>query len=246
VRAELQADILNFQRRMVGASSRLLQERRIRVEGLGRGLPTRDSILAVPTQRLDAAHERLRAAAQTYLTARMHRTEQLAGQLKHPRELLADLTGRIGTAGRVMQGAWKSLLGRAQDRSLSIGRRLSLRAAERARGEGARQLGDYAPRLARAATRLAEQETKKLAQLGSLLESYSFHRVLERGYAVVRDDAGKPVTAAAATRPGQQVALQFHDDSVGAVIAGKAPAPAQKKKPEPAPGRRDDRQGSLL
>jgi exodeoxyribonuclease VII large subunit len=246
VRAELQADILNFERRMVGATSRLLQERRIRVEGLGRGLPSRDSILAVPLQRLDAAHERLRGAARSYVTDRKHRTEQLAGKLKHPRELLVDLSGKVRTADQMMRTAWKNLRGRALDRSTTLGKRLSLRAAERARSEGARKLGDYAPRLARAATRLAEQETKKLAQFGSLLESYSFHRVLERGYAVVRDDAGKPVTAAAATQPGQQVALQFQDDSVGAVIAGKAPAPAQKKKPEATPGTRDDRKGSLL
>jgi len=47
VRAELQGDILNFERRMVGAASRMLDERRIRVEGLGRGLPSRDSILEI-------------------------------------------------------------------------------------------------------------------------------------------------------------------------------------------------------
>ena len=245
VRAELQVNILNFERRMVGASSRMLGERRIRVEGLGRGLPSRDSILAVPLQRLDAAFERLRGGWRDYSTGRSHKVATLDAKLKHPRELLGDFASRVGTAGRVMDGAWKNLLGRAQDRSSTLGRRLSLRAAERARSEGARQLGDYAPRLARAATRLAEQETKKLAQFASLLESYSFHRVLERGYAVVRDSKGRPVTAAAATSPGQQVALQFHDDSVGAVVGGKAPAPA-RKKPAAGPARQDDRQRSLL
>ncbi|MCK5623236.1 MAG: exodeoxyribonuclease VII large subunit, partial [Alphaproteobacteria bacterium] len=136
-----------------------------------------------------------------------------------------------------------SLLGRALDRSSVLGKRLSLRAAERTRIEGVRQLGDYAPRLARAVRRLADENAKRLTQSGSLLESYSFRRVLERGYAVVRDAKGRPVTTAAATSPGQQVALQFHDDSVGAVIAGKAPAP---RKPAAGPGKKDDKQGSLL
>ena len=245
VRAELQADILNFERRMVGASSRLLAERRIRVEGLGRGLPSRDSILAVPTQRLDAAFERLRGAARSLTTERLHRTTTLAARLKHPRELLSDLAGKVSTAGRVMRAAWNSLLGRALDRGSTLGKRLSLRAAERARTEGARQLGDYAPRLARAAGRLADVEAKRLTQAGSLLESYSFRRVLDRGYAVVRDSNGRPVTRAVATSAGQQVALQFQDDSVGAVIAGKAPAPF-RKKPAAGPGKKDARQGSLL
>jgi exodeoxyribonuclease VII large subunit len=243
VRAELQADILNFERRMVGATSRMLAERRVRVEGLARGLPSRDSILAVPLQRLDAAFERLRGAIRTVATERKHRTDTLGAKLKHPRELLADLAGQLRAADRVMGGAWNSLLRRAQDRSSTVGKRLSLRAAERVRTEGARQLGDYAPRLARAAGRRADEEAKRLSQFASLLESFSFHRVLDRGYAVVRDSKGRPVTAASATSPGQQVALQFHDDSVGAVVGGKAPS---AKKSTPNRGKKDDRQGDLL
>ncbi len=245
VRAELQADILNFERRMIGASARMLEERRIRVQGLARGLPSRDSILAVPVQRLDAAFERLRGAVRTFATDRKHRTDTLAAKLKHPRELLADLAGKVSTADRVMRTAWNSLLSRALDRSSNLGKRLTLRAAERARTEGTRQLGDYAPRLARAAGRLVEEQAKRLSRSASLLESYSFRRVLERGYAVVRDSKGRPVTAAAATSPGQQVALQFHDDSVGAVIGGKPSTPAPKK-PASASGKKDDKQGSLL
>ncbi|MBE9559044.1 MAG: exodeoxyribonuclease VII large subunit [Proteobacteria bacterium] len=245
VRAELQADILNFERRMVGASARMLEERRIRVQGLARGLPSRDSILAVPVQRLDAAFERLRGAVRTFATDRKHRTDTLAAKLKHPKELLADLAGKLSMADRVMRTAWNSLLGRALDRSSNLGKRLSLRAADRARSDGARQLGDYAPRLARAAGRLVEEQAKRLSRSASLLESYSFHRVLERGYAVVRDSKGRPVTAAAATSPGQQVAVQFHDNSVGAVIGGKPSVPAPRK-PAPMPGKIDDKQGSLL
>jgi len=243
VRAELQVGILNFERRMVGATSRMLEERRVRVEGLARGLPSRDSILAVPVQRLDAAFERLRGAIRTVATERKHRTDTLGAKLKHPRELLGDLAGQLRAADRVMGGVWNSLLRRAQDRSSTVGKRLSLRAAERVRSEGARQLGDYAPRLARAAGRLADEEAKRLSQFASLLESFSFHRVLDRGYAVVRDSTGRPVTAASATSPGQQIALQFHDDSVGAVISGKAP-PARKSTAKP--GKKDERQGDLL
>ena len=244
VRAELQADILNFERRMVGASSRMLEERRIRVEGLARGLPSRDSILAVPVQRLDAAFERLRGSARSFTTERLHRTATLGAKLKHPRDLLAEMAGKMNTADRVMRSAWNSLLGRALDRSSVLGKRLSLRAAERTRTEGVRQLGDYAPRLARAVRRLADENAKRLTQSGSLLESYSFRRVLERGYAVVRDAKGRPVTTAAATSPGQQVRVEFQDNSVGAVIGGKPSA--APRKPAAGPGKKDDKQGSLL
>jgi exodeoxyribonuclease VII large subunit len=247
VRAELQEDLLNFERRLLGASNRLLSERRIRVEGLGRGLPSRDSILAVPMQRLDAVLERLRGGWRGYATDRSHMVATLAAKLKHPRELLADRAGRVATEARMMETALRTFLGRKSERNAVAASRLSPRSAQRAHAEGIRQLGDYAPRLAKATARVSEEHSKKLAQLASLLESYSFHRVLERGYAVVRDDKGHPVMAAAATRPGQQVALQFQDDSVDAVIGDKSPVRGKvAKKSSATAGKQDDRQGSLL
>ncbi|MDH5412295.1 MAG: exodeoxyribonuclease VII large subunit, partial [Alphaproteobacteria bacterium] len=124
VRAELQGDILNFERRMVGAASRMLDERRIRIEGLGRGLPSRDSILAVPLQRLDAAFERLRGAARTYTTERLRRTERLSAQLKHPREQLADLAAKVVAESRMMEAALRAIVGRARDRGATAANRL--------------------------------------------------------------------------------------------------------------------------
>ena len=207
VRAELQAGVLDHERRMLRATSRLVAERRVRVEGLGRGLPSRDSILAVPAQRLDAAFDRLRGAMQAAHTGRVHRTATAAARLKQPKALVAELAVRVATGWRLMH----------------LGARRSLR-----------------------------EEQARLERLGDLLESVSFMRVLQRGYAVVRDEAGAAVTAAAATTPGQAVSLQFSDDAVGARITGKPPAPVKKtaKKTEKISGRkggkRDERQGSLL
>ena len=51
-----------------------------------------------------------------------------------------------------------------------------------------------------------------------LMASLSYRSVLERGYAIVHDAAGKPVRSAAATHAGQPVAIEFRDGEVGAVI----------------------------
>jgi exodeoxyribonuclease VII large subunit len=76
---------------------------------------------------------------------------------------------------------------------------------------------------------------------GKLMGSLSYLSVLQRGFALVRDDtAGKPLRAAAATRPGQAVAIQFHDGKVGAVIA---PGEAPRRKPGKPSG---EGQGSLF
>ncbi len=244
VRAELIADLLGAERRLIGASSRLVSDRRIRIEGLGRGLPTRDSILAVPAQRLDSTAERLGATVAALVTNRQHTVATLASTLRHPRDLLADLAGRARAEERLLQAAWKTVFGRALDRHRGVSGRLSVHAAERAAADGRRSLDGLAPRLERLARRRADDERRRLGQLGGLLESYSFRRVLERGYAVVRDASGAAVTAAAATAPGQDVSIEFRDGRVGAVIAGR-PA-AGKRGAARRGGKDDDKQGSLL
>jgi exodeoxyribonuclease VII large subunit len=96
--------------------------------------------------------------------------------------------------------------------------------------------------------RRTESAQTRLTALSELLESYSFKRVLDRGYAVVRDSGGVPVTTVDGARPGDAVGLEFSDGSAAAIIsgdgAGRRPAPkrgrAKKTKPDP------DRQGSLL
>ena len=52
---------------------------------------------------------------------------------------------------------------------------------------------------------------RQVDQLGKLLESYSFHSVLNRGFALVRDQDGHPVLAAADTRAGDTIGIEFAD-----------------------------------
>jgi len=82
-----------------------------------------------------------------------------------------------------------------------------------------------------------------VASLAKLLESYSFKSVLARGYAVVRDAAGEPVTAASALATGQPISLQFTDGKVGARVEQGSTGSAN---PRTSRRRRDDGQGSLL
>jgi exodeoxyribonuclease VII large subunit len=200
VRAELLANLYDSARRMIVAAERITAERRMRVEGLGRGLPRPDMIFALPTQRLDAASERLTGGIKARLIDGRHGVEALAARLKHPSVLVNELMARMVA-------------------------------------------GDLAARLKRAAMRRTQREIDRLAQLGGLLESYSFHRVLERGYAVVWDAAGVPVTSAKATKPGQTVTLEFAVGKRGAVIDGGEP---RKRTPPRAAKAQDDKQGSLL
>ncbi len=85
---------------------------------------------------------------------------------------------------------------------------------------------------------------RSVAHLGQLLESFSYERVLDRGFALVTAADGRAVTSVAALSPGADVNIRLKDGTAGARIAGGA---AQaRKKPKKTPDGGDDPQGSLL
>lgn len=88
-------------------------------------------------------------------------------------------------------------------------------------------------------TYLKDRQTN-LSQADRLLEGLSFKRVLERGFAVVRNDKGHIISEASALKSGQKIELEFKDNQKReAVIDGKT---ATKKKPKTP----SDDQGALF
>jgi exodeoxyribonuclease VII large subunit len=150
-------------------------------------------------------HNRLQARAAklgepaSLLEMRMQRLDEFEGRLY--RGFTATITNKQARLSEVA-----ARVGHPQDRI----------------DERYRMLGYYADRLTALGPRLPEKPRERLNYLAGLLESYSYTSVLKRGFALVRDSDGAPVTAAAQTRAGQQVRIQFHDDNREAVIGGGA------------------------
>jgi len=110
------------------------------------------------------------------------------------------------------------------------------------------RLSQYSDRLKRHSEDLLTRSADRVDQLGKLLESYSFHSVLNRGFALVRDQDGQPVLAAAGTSTGQTISIEFADGRIGAKVTDSAGRSAKPAAPSP-PRRRDGNggnQGSLL
>ena len=95
VRTDLRAQVLDDSRRMVSGLGRLLEEQRIRVEGLARGLPDPVALLRSNEQRLDDLSERLRMSVRTGETLRRQKVENLAARLRSPKQLVDDATDRL-------------------------------------------------------------------------------------------------------------------------------------------------------
>ena len=219
VRVELIEGLLGQERRLVSATGRMLQDRRTRLEGLARGLPDAPSLLGAAAQRLDDWSERLANAARASLRTRQDHLEKLGYQLPRPREYLAEKRRELDRAA-----------GGLQPRALELQIK-----------QGVRQVGEAGERLARAMQkRLAEEEEKK-ENLWRLLNGFSYERVLERGFVLVRDAKARPVTSATALKPGMELTLNFHDGEATAVSTGKKGAGKTA-----APDKESEEQGSLL
>ena len=96
--------------------------------------------------------------------------------------------------------------------------------------------------LTRAAGRLTPASLKsriehlrsRVGSLAQLVSAYSYHKVLDRGFALVRDAAGSPVRAAAALGAGEHIEIEFADGRIGALTEGKTAD--RKSKTEPKSG----------
>lgn len=82
VRGELRAQVLDLERRLLGAQGRLLEERRARLISAGRGLPRLSELLGLPRQRFDAVAERLSRALMSNVGAGETRLARVAARLR--------------------------------------------------------------------------------------------------------------------------------------------------------------------
>jgi exodeoxyribonuclease VII large subunit len=83
-----------------------------------------------------------------------------------------------------------------------------------------------------------------LQQTIALLESYSYQRVLERGFALVTEKNKKPIDSASNLTAGMPISIQFQDGKANASIDGERPN--NKKKVLKKVTGNDDSQGTLL
>ncbi|UTW59816.1 exodeoxyribonuclease VII large subunit [Kordiimonas sp. SCSIO 12603] len=115
------------------------------------------------------------------------------------------------------------------------------------------QLEATAKRLEPAYERKLADLSQRLNSAGRMLESLSYERVLDRGFALVEDASGKPVASSGELHAEQQVSVRFKDGTRGMkVLDGEpvetveAPKPAPKPKAKPKAKPQNTNQGSLF
>ncbi len=221
-RAELLADLLQKAARLNGALGRIIGERRLRLQRAERGLPDLPSLAGAARQRLEDRAARLDLAVPNLLAARraaLHRAERglpdLPALITAARAALADrgLRLRLGLPNVVTARRGRLTLEAERLRS-------ALRHATASRAALAARV---MPRLTEAPMRARLREAHAhLAGLSARLESVSHKAVLARGYAMVFDPRGTPITRAEMVKPGAALRIDFADGEVRATAAGGA------------------------
>lgn len=188
-----------------------------------KAVPVRDDLIYT-VRDLDNRHEK---AIRRRINELKERVEGLGRGLPKPAELLALSSQRFDELSDRLPRALKVGVERQAMRLESVGRLLR---PETIKAELKRlnvQLDGLNERMNRAMENQTIQKRGEFDSPARLLESLSYHKVLERGFAVIRDEKGKTVSDGQKVAKGGALGIEFRDGVIDVIRAGK---PAIKKK----------------
>lgn len=176
--------------------------------------PTAAAEMAVPVRAdliatLQHQDQRLYGAIKRGLTMMTQRIQTAAAQLGDPGALVMIKTQQYDHAAHRIDSAYRNMLNHRAARLAEAA--AMLRHPRQVMAEADRTLAACSQRLDGVRTRLLEQPRQKLDRAASLLEAFSFQNVLQRGFALVRDEAGNVISRAATAQPGQGIHIAFAD-----------------------------------
>jgi exodeoxyribonuclease VII large subunit len=213
VRSELMAEIAALSSRKLACWQRGIAQRRKELTLLSRALPAAEDVLAGPRQRLDACAERLPRAL--LANAQIHHTQYS--------RCASRLTGQL----------IRGLVARRRDRFDALAHRLRAGVSANAQAHRARILRErdrvstLTDRVRRCIDAQLDQRFARLERAESLLTAFSYREVLKRGYALVRDEQGKPLRDAASIKPPMRLDIEMWDGSVKATAGESVAAPVR-------------------
>jgi exodeoxyribonuclease VII large subunit len=239
VRSELFVEVAAKARRTMLCWQRGQEGRRTELRAAVRALPAAGELLAIPRQRLDGASGALPRAlkANTHAHFRRFATSSARLTLRVLRSQVAQADHRLTVSGERLTHSARTLLRTRRDRFAGLA--IRLQASKLSNAQAQRQSiarhRERVLRLSERARRALATATLRLsarvAHSGQLLGALSYRSVLARGFALVRDEEGHAVHAAAGIGPGARLDLEFSDGRVAATADGDRPAATRVAKP---------------
>jgi exodeoxyribonuclease VII large subunit len=245
-------------RARIGAR-RLLDSARAHLKAAARGLPRLEELLALPRQRFDAAERRLQRALHGNTQAHAKRLARIAPRLQ-PRLLSQRLERCREAVDRLVRRKSQAMARGSATRRARFERlagTLSLRPALHRLERGRERLRDLGDRLGPCFAAGIVARRRSLAAHAQMLGSLSYQSVLQRGFAVVRDETGRPVRHSRSLTHGDRLDIELADGRVAAEVQSTGSRPEEASGPpkeepaaRPARGTRSSKagrgQGSLF
>jgi exodeoxyribonuclease VII large subunit len=247
VRSELFAEVESLARRTMVCWQRGQESRRNELRAAARALPSLSELLAIPRQRLDHLGAALPRGLKANTHAHHRRFSQLSAglTLKVLHGQVAQANHRLTVSGERIRLSARALLRHRRERFTGLAVRLKaskLSNAQAQRNAIARdreRTQRLAERARRALLTALQRLDARVAHSGQLLSALSYRGVLARGFALVRDEQGHAIHAAAAVGPNARLSIEFADGRVGATADADRPAATAATASPDKPGPRE-------
>ncbi len=216
--SELIARMTELRERQRYAVARMIEANRSDLRAATRGLPRPQDLIGFARQRFDAASGRLSYALRSFAGEKRARLERWRGRLDV--RLIAQRADRCHERVRAIDREMRQVLRRlVQQHHVRLGRsagRLQPGLLRHPATRGRERLDVLAGRGRQCFVALAEQRRRQLDALAQLLRTLSHKSVLDRGFALVRDDEGRMVRRVAEAEAAGRVELEFADGRIAA------------------------------
>lgn len=198
--------------------------------------PTAAAEIAVPVRseiamQVNDLNRRSLGALRRMQVDRRNAVRGLARGLVDPRRLLQQHGQRLDDLGDALARALRLSTSRGRQKLANLSGGLRPAALQQRLREGRTALDRASATSAREVRRGLADRRRSVEAAARLLEGFSYKATLQRGYAVVRDQGGAPVTRAAGVKPGAALEIEFADGHTPVQAGGSAPA--RKSRPTP-------------
>ncbi len=219
VKAELMADLDDHARRLITTQTRLIQTRRMELRVVD--LPQAKDLLALPRQRFDAISDKLSYALRVNLQSHRESFSRIRLSVNSLTQSIKSLQNQFKSQQeRLVQSIFSSL---RQQRTQfnSISNQLTIGDIARRSIEQRTQFISLNERFNQAYVNDFKHKKSQLENFSFLLKSLSYQRVLDRGFALVRDESDETIRRAASVLPNQKLSIQFSDDRISVTSDSK-------------------------
>jgi exodeoxyribonuclease VII large subunit len=179
-----------------------------------KAVPVRTELIAAVMER----QQRMFVSVQRLLQRHQLQVQGLSRGLGDPKRLLEHAAQKLDNLSTRLDAGLYNWLQQKSARVKELAAKISARTLLQKIGDAQRHIANLSERLVYTEHKILKDRAQKLQNLSSLLESLSFERVLERGYAVVFDGKGNIVSSAKTAE--KDLTIRFRD--------GETPVTAKK------------------